>query len=171
VNSTRCGRLSLITVRGTWYRLLIRGSWCGRFQRLHCDYAQSIFAGPSGSSGVRSSLPCRKPDGGDADLTDPAEAATLDTNAQELTGDWRSYATRIPPAVPPGPHTGVPPTHDLGNELFTLGKHQGLISFSATLPDYKILVVFPDRLKGTGDYLQYSFHDDRGAMQIKRVPA
>ena len=104
------------------------------------------------------------------DLTDPAEAATLDTNAQELTGDWRSYATRMPPAVPPGPHTGVPPTHDLGNALFALGKHQGLISFSATLPDYKILVVFPDRLKGTGDYLQYSFHDDRGAMQIKRIP-
>ncbi|HMF79254.1 MAG TPA: hypothetical protein VK604_26580 [Bryobacteraceae bacterium] len=105
-----------------------------------------------------------------ADLTDPAEAAKIDTNAQELTGDWRSYATRIPPAVPPTPHSGAPPTHDLGSMLFALGKHQGFISFSATLPDYKILVVFPGRLKGTTDYLQYSFHDDRGAMQVKRIP-
>jgi hypothetical protein len=105
-----------------------------------------------------------------ADLTDPSEAATVDTNAQELTGDWRSYATRIPPAVPPGPHTGVPPTHALGNALYTSGSHQGLITFSATLSDYKILVVFPDRLNGTPDYLQYSFHDARGAMQIKRIP-
>jgi hypothetical protein len=60
------------------------------------------------------------------DLTDPTEAATLDTNAQESTGDSRSYATRIPPSDPPAPHTGVPPTHNLGNALFALGKHQGL---------------------------------------------
>ena len=39
---------------------------------------------------------------------------------------------------------------------FSLGKHQGLTSFSASLPDYKVLVVFPDRLKGTSDYIQYS---------------
>jgi hypothetical protein len=105
-----------------------------------------------------------------ADLTDPAEAARVGTNAQELTGDWRSYATRIPPAFAPRPHTGVPPTHGLGNALFALGRHQGLITFSATLPDYKVLAVFTDRLKGTADYLQYSFHDDRGAMQVKRIP-
>jgi hypothetical protein len=105
-----------------------------------------------------------------ADLTDPAEAAAIDTNAQELTGDWRSYFTRIQPAVPPAPHTGVPPTHSLGNALFGLRKHQGLITFSATLPDYRILVVFPCRPNETADYLQYSFHDDRGAMQVKRTP-
>lgn len=105
------------------------------------------------------------------DLTDPAESAAVDTNAQELTGDWRSYATRIPPAAPPTPHSGVPPTHSLGIALHGLGKHQGLITFSATLPDYRILVVFPDRLlKGSTDFLQYSFHDDRGALQIKRIP-
>jgi RES domain-containing protein len=106
-----------------------------------------------------------------ADLTDPAESAIVDTNAQELTGDWRSYATRIPPTVPPAPHSGVPPTHSLGISLYSLGKYRGLVTFSATLPDYKILVVFPDRLmKRASDYLQYSFHDDRGAMQVKRIP-
>lgn len=101
-----------------------------------------------------------------ADLTDSAEAAKIDTNAQELTGDWRGYSTRIPPA----PHTGSPPTQSLGNALFATVKFQGLLSFSATLPDYRILVVFTQRLKGTADYLQYSYHDDRGAMQVRRIP-
>jgi hypothetical protein len=106
-----------------------------------------------------------------ADLTDPAEAAKIDTNAQELTGDWRSYATRIPPAFPPAPHSGVPPTHSLGTVLHGLGNYQGLITFSATLPDYKVLVVFPGYLvKGGTDYLQYSYHDALGAMQVKRIP-
>jgi hypothetical protein len=44
------------------------------------------------------------------------------------------------------------------------------MSFSATLPDYKIPVVFPDRLNGTPDYLQYSYHDARGTIQVKRIP-
>jgi hypothetical protein len=94
----------------------------------------------------------------------------METNAQELTGDWRSYATRVPPPGPPAPHTGAPPTHSLGSALFALGTPQGFVSFSATLPDYKILVVFPDRLKGTPDYLQYSYHDARGTIQVMRVP-
>jgi hypothetical protein len=105
-----------------------------------------------------------------ADLTDPVEAAKIDTNAQELTGDWRGYSTRIPPIAPPAPHTGSAPTQSLGDALFATVKFQGLLSFSATLPDYKILVVFTQRLKGTADYLQYSYHDDRGAMQVKRTP-
>jgi RES domain-containing protein len=106
-----------------------------------------------------------------ADLTDAGEAASVDTNAQELTGDWRSYANRMPPVSPPAPHSGVPPTHSLGHALHTLvAKHQGLISFSATLPEYKILAVFPDRLKPPADYMQYSFHDGRGALQVIRVP-
>ena len=105
-----------------------------------------------------------------SDLTDPGEAAVMGTNAQELTGDWRSYATRIPPASASAPHTGTPPTQSLGSALFALGSPQGFVSFSATLPDYKILVVFPDRLMGTADHLQYSYHDVRGALQVKRIP-
>lgn len=102
-----------------------------------------------------------------ADLSDPLEAAKIETNAQELTGDWRSYAAR----TAPGPHSGLPPTHVLGNALYSIGSHQGLISFSATLPDYKILAVFTNRLNNrAADYLQYSFHDELGAMHIKRIP-
>jgi hypothetical protein len=101
-----------------------------------------------------------------ADVTDPAEAMVVETNAQELTGDWRSYATRIPPAGPPRPHTGTPATQGLGSALFALGSLQVFMSFSATLPNYKMLVVFPDRLKGTPDYLQYSYHDARGTIQV-----
>jgi hypothetical protein len=105
-----------------------------------------------------------------ADLTNSAESAKIETNAQELTGDWRSYSTRLPPLIPPAPHTGIPPTQSLGNRLYEMGKHQGLVTFSATLPDYRILAVFVDRLNETQSYLQYSYHDLHGAMKIKRIP-
>jgi hypothetical protein len=63
-----------------------------------------------------------------------------------------------------------PPPKSWGSALFALGSLQGFMSFSATLPDYKILVVSPDRLKGTPDYLQYPYHDARGTIQVKRIP-
>jgi RES domain-containing protein len=124
--------------------------------------ARALFGSPSTPGGVVPhpsralvTLPILVSLSAISDLTDPAAATVIETNAQELTGDWRSYATRIPPAGPPAPHTGSP---------------HGFASFSATLPDYKILVVFPDRLKGTPDYLQYSYHDHRGGIQVKRIP-
>ena len=139
--------------------------------------ARALFGSPSTPGGVVPhptrplvTLPIMVGLASAADLTDPAEAATVGTNAQELTGDWRSYITRIPPPVPPSPHSGLPPTQSLGVALHGLGKHQGLITFSATLPDYRILVVFPDRLLKGSDHLQYSYHDDRGSMQVKRIP-
>jgi hypothetical protein len=139
--------------------------------------ARALFGSPSAPGGVIPhpgcplvTLPIAVSLGAAADLTDPVEAAIIETNAQELTGDWRCYATRIPPASFPAPHTGMPPTQTLGNALFALGSHQALTTFSATLPDYKILVVFPDRLKGSADYLEYSYHDDRGTMRVKRIP-
>jgi len=105
-----------------------------------------------------------------ADLTDPIEADKVETNAQELTGDWQSYSSRIPTSSPDGPHAGIPPTQSLGHALFTVGIHQGLVTFSARMPDYKVLAVFTDRIKGTPNYLQYSFHDSHGALQVKRIP-
>ena len=139
--------------------------------------ARALFGSPSTPGGVVPhpsrplvTLPILVGLSAVADITNPAEATLIETNAQELTGDWRSYATRIPPVGPTAPHTGVPPTQSLGTALFALGSSQGFVSFSATLADYKILVVFPDRLKGTPDYLQYSYHDDRGTMQVKRIP-
>jgi RES domain-containing protein len=139
--------------------------------------ARALFGSPSTPGGVVPhptrplvTLPNLVSLGAISDLTDPAEATVIDTSAQELTGDWRSYATRIPPAGLPAPHTGTPPTQLLGSALFALASLQGLVRFSATLPDYKILVVFPDRLKGTPDHLQYSYHDARGAIQVMRIP-
>ncbi len=139
--------------------------------------ARALFGSPSTPGGVVPhphrplvSLPILVSLGAISDLTDPLEAAVVETNAQELTGDWRSYATRLSPTGAPGPHTGMPPTHSLGSALFALGSPQGLVSFSATLPDYKILVVFPARLTGTPDYLQYSYHDARGTIQVRRIP-
>ena len=139
--------------------------------------ARALFGSPSTPGGVVPhpsrplvTLPILVSLGAVADLTDPSEATVIEANAQELTGDWRTYSIRIPPAGPPAPHTGVPPTQGLGSALFSLGSTQGFVSFSATLPDYKILAVFPDRLKGTHDHLQYAYHDDRGTMQVKRIP-
>lgn len=105
-----------------------------------------------------------------ADITDAASAAGLDTNAQELTGDWRTFSTRSAPVSAPAPHTGLPPTQALGIALYSLPGLQGLISFSATLPDYRILAIFTDRLKGTTDFIEYSYHDEHGAQQVKRIP-
>jgi hypothetical protein len=105
-----------------------------------------------------------------ADLTDPNEAAIIQTNAQELTGDWRSYARRNMSMSSPGPHAGIAPTQNLGSELFANGKHQGLISFAATLPDYKVLVIFRARIDGTRSHVEYTYHDDRGLLRTKRIP-
>lgn len=139
--------------------------------------ARALFGSPSTPGGVVPhpgrplvTLPIMVSLTAVADLTDPAEAHRVQTNAQELTGDWHSYSNRILNSGPDGPHHGTPPTQSLGNALFTLGIHQGLVTFSARLPDYKILAVFTDRIKGTANYLQYSFHDSRGALQVKRIP-
>ena len=106
--------------------------------------ARALFGSPSAPGGVVPhpsrplvTLPIFVSLGAISDLTDPTEATVIETNAQELTGDWRGYATRIPPAGPPDPHTGTSPTQSLGGALFALGSPQGFVSFSATLPDYK----------------------------------
>jgi RES domain-containing protein len=90
--------------------------------------ARALFGSPATPGGVVPhpsrplvTLPVLVSLGAISDLTDPAEAAVIETNAQELTGDWRSYATRFPPVGPPAPHTGTPPTQSLGRALFALG--------------------------------------------------
>jgi len=139
--------------------------------------ARALFGSPSAPGGVIPhpsrplvALPTMVSLSAAADLTDPGEAAVSDANAQELTGNWRSYATRIPPGRFPAPLTGTPPTQTLGNALFALGSQQGFTSFSATIPDYKILAVFPDRLKGTPDFLQYSYHDGGEQCRSRGFP-
>lgn len=107
---------------------------------------------------------------GIADLTDPVEASRIGTSAQDLTGDWRSYSQRPALASSRTRHSGKAPTQQLGEELFRLGSYHGFISFSAKLPDYKILGVFVERLKKPGESVSYSYTDDHGRLQTIRIP-
>ena len=65
------------------------------------------------------------------DLSVPAQATLVDTNAQELTGDWRGYQQRGSATSVAGP-TGKAPTQELGDQLFALCPTiQGFLSLSA----------------------------------------
>lgn len=103
-----------------------------------------------------------------ADLTAPAQGHIVDTNAQELTGDWRSYPNRK--STPPSPHAGKAPTQQFGDELFRLAVYKGFISFSAKLPDYKILAIFVQLLIRGTDKIDYTYHDLHGVLQTVSVP-
>lgn len=80
------------------------------------------------------------------DLTDPVTFGLLATNAQELTGDWRGYQFRGPSASIKGP-TGIAPTQELGAALARTSGLEGFRSYSARLPDMKVLAVFPKNLR------------------------
>lgn len=106
---------------------------------------------------------------GIVDLTEPGQASLVEVSAQELTGDFREYsARRAPPAGVPAPHSGKAPTQKLGEELFNRG-FTGLISFSAKMPAYKNLIVFPQRLV-KGDSMRYTYTDGHGRAQTIIVP-
>lgn len=71
------------------------------------------------------------------DLTQAAEQAQIDTNAQELTGAWTGY---------PPPHSPVP-TQNLGAALYAEPDVEGFLAVSARLPYFQTLAVFPDKLQ------------------------
>lgn len=104
-----------------------------------------------------------------ADLTHPQEADIVQTNAQELTGDWRLYKSR--PSTYGSistTHTGTAPTQQLGQALFDAG-FKAFVTFSAVNPRYKNLVVFTERLVAP-DRLLYSYEDDSGQSQYISLP-
>jgi hypothetical protein len=104
------------------------------------------------------------------DLTDPEQADVLDTNAQELTGDWLIYGSRANPVGSSSTtHTGIAPTQRLGQALFDNG-FKGLITFAATIAHYKNLVVFPQRLTGSPCTITYTWTDPSGAARMLRIP-
>jgi hypothetical protein len=80
-----------------------------------------------------------------ADLADPAEQHKIGTTAQELTGDWRSYALRGPKVSVSQP-TGLAPTQLLGAALHAVPGLEGFRTVSARVPTHMSLVVFPDKL-------------------------
>jgi RES domain-containing protein len=104
------------------------------------------------------------------DVSNPTQAALLDTNAQELTGDWLGYQQRSPATSVPGP-IGKAPTQDFGEQLFALCPDvQGLLTLSARLPYYRVLAVFPQRLNKGIDYVRYSITDPAGQLQTFAIP-
>jgi hypothetical protein len=88
------------------------------------------------------------------DLTDLSQQQSIDTTAQELTGDWRAYGYRQASSSVPQP-TGSAPTQLLGQALFSEPGLEGFFVMSAKLPDHRNLVVFPQKLV-TGSELRFT---------------
>jgi RES domain-containing protein len=81
------------------------------------------------------------------DLTELNQQAIFDTNAQELTGDWRAYGYRNPRKTSVRLPSGFPaPTQELGTALRNVPDLEGFETVSATVPHMRTLVVFPDKL-------------------------
>jgi len=104
------------------------------------------------------------------DLSDPAPSALVDTNAPELTGDWRGYRQRGPATSVKGP-TGEAPIQEFGEQLFALCPNvQGVLTLSARLPYCWILAVFTQRLKAGTDYVRYDIQDSSGNSRTIQIP-
>jgi len=81
------------------------------------------------------------------DLTELPQQAIFDTNAQELTGDWRAYGYRNPRKTSVRLPSGFPaPTQELGAALRNVPDLEGFETVSATVPHMRTLVIFPDKL-------------------------
>ena len=80
------------------------------------------------------------------DLTQDFQLQLIETTAQELTGDWRSYQQRRPTTSVSRP-ARVAPTQALGAALFAVPGLEGFRTLSAKLPYYSNLVVFPQKLQ------------------------
>jgi hypothetical protein len=81
------------------------------------------------------------------DLTDVNNAQiSLDTNVQELTGDWKGYHARTRLTSVSQPRGTPAPTQDLGKELYLTGV-EGFRAISAKVPFHRTLTVFTDNLQ------------------------
>lgn len=80
-----------------------------------------------------------------ADLTSVAAQEILETNPQELTGDWQGYQTRGPHSSVTDP-VGISPTQGLGQALFSVPSLEAFQTVSAKRSDHRSLVVFPQKL-------------------------
>jgi hypothetical protein len=88
------------------------------------------------------------------DLTDVNAAhVPLNTNALELTGDWRGYQTRSHLTSVSEP-MGTAPPQDLGKAIFDTGA-EGFRALSAKVSCNRTLFVFPDNLH-RGSSVTYS---------------
>lgn len=80
------------------------------------------------------------------DLTDITVQQILQTNYQELTGDWFGYWVRTLSNGSVRGNQQAAPTQKLGEALYCLPGLQGFLTISAKAPDRKNLVVFPDKI-------------------------
>jgi hypothetical protein len=81
------------------------------------------------------------------DLTDEAVLPELQTNLQELTGDWRGFYLRMLPGSSVKGIRSPAPTQMLGAALYRMPKLLGFITVSSQDPTRKNLVIFPDKIK------------------------
>jgi hypothetical protein len=94
------------------------------------------------------------------DLTDATIVqAPLDTNAHELTGDWKGYQIRNYRTPVSGP-TGIAPTQELGLALSRTGI-EGFRAISARVPWHKTVTVFTDNLRPRSSL---TFSDSTGSI-------
>ncbi len=89
-----------------------------------------------------------------ADLTLVSQQDLIETNAQELTGDWRRYQHRRAPLARIKEHIGTAPTQDLGEALFAVAGIEGFRALSAKLAYHRNLIVFPDKMF-KGSHLEF----------------
>jgi hypothetical protein len=101
------------------------------------------------------------------DLTNTNNQVTVQTSAQELTGDWRSYQLRSPTMPIPQP-TGPAPTQQLGAALYGVAPIEGFLTLSARVPTQRILAVFPQKLAPGGNSFVKSF-DQHGNL-VASIP-
>jgi RES domain-containing protein len=105
------------------------------------------------------------------DLTNPAQALIVDTNAQELTGDWLGYRNRAWAAGSVASPVGNAPTQDFGFSIYHSPGVKGLLTVSSRVPDQKILVVFPSKLVPGVDLISYTYNDpSSGIGYAARIP-
>jgi hypothetical protein len=101
-----------------------------------------------------------------ADLRDPAQLQHVGASIQELTGDWEGYALRSPTPPTSPPYYSDVPTHQLGYELNQVPYLEGLMTYSARVPDRKNLVIFPRNLDPSSSVECY----DSAGNLIQQIP-
>jgi hypothetical protein len=85
------------------------------------------------------------------DLTDTKVESLLQTNFQELTGDWQGYDLRSKPGASIKRGAQAAPTQELELALYRIPGLLGFLTVSAKAPARKNLVVFPDKIKTPAD--------------------
>ena len=81
-----------------------------------------------------------------ADLCDQAEYAKVDSSIQELTGDWRGFRMRNPPAPTGAVHGTDVPTQQLGYQLFATKDVEAFRFYSAKVSTHRNVAIFPTKL-------------------------